>query len=89
MQACKLDRERIGRIRNQENYSFVELFKEDVDDVIAILNGYNFRGRNLTVSYARKKEEGFASQDTIQQDEDVDSMEDEAIQDEIVSSNEA
>ena len=57
MQVCKLDRERIGRIRNQENYSFVELFKEDVDGVIATLNGYNYRGRNLTVSYARKKEE--------------------------------
>ena len=37
MQVCKLDRERIGRIRNQENYSFVELFKDDVDDVIAEL----------------------------------------------------
>lgn len=57
MQVCKLDRERIGRIRNQENYSFVELFKEDVDDVINTLNGYNYRGRSLTVSYARKKED--------------------------------
>lgn len=56
MQICKLDRERIGRIRNQENYSFVELFKEDVDDVIATLNGYSYKGRNLMVSYARKKD---------------------------------
>lgn len=60
MQVCKLDRERIGRIRNQENYSFVELFKEDVDDVINTLNGYNYRGRNLTVSYARKKDDDSA-----------------------------
>ncbi len=56
MQVCKLERERIGRIRNQENYSFVELFKEDVDNVIATLNGYTYKGRNLMVSYARKKE---------------------------------
>jgi 16S rRNA (guanine527-N7)-methyltransferase len=35
----------------------VELFKEDVDDVINTLNGYNYRGRSLTVSYARKKED--------------------------------
>lgn len=56
MQTCQLDRERIGHIRNQENYSFVELFKDDVDTVINTLNGYSYRGRNLTVSYARKKD---------------------------------
>ena len=88
MQVCKLDRERIGRIRNQENYSFVELFKDDVDDVISTLNGYNFRGRNLTVSYARKKEEGFTSQDDVQQDEGLDnSVEVEAAQDKSVETN--
>lgn len=69
MQECKLERDRIGRIRNQENYSFVELFKDDVDDVIATLNGYNYRGRPLTVSYARKKDEGDASQSDSQLDE--------------------
>lgn len=73
MQVCKLDRERIGRIRNQENYSFVELFKEDVDDVINTLNGYNYRGRSLTVSYARKKED--------------DSTEDKQLDSETVASN--
>lgn len=88
MQVCKLDRERIGRIRNQENYSFVELFKDDVDDVIATLNGYSFRGRNLTVSYARKKEEGFSNQDDVQQDEVfVDSAEVETTEDESIDSN--
>lgn len=68
MQVCKLDRERIGRIRNQENYSFVELFKDDVDNVIATLNGYNYRGRILTVSYARKKDETGAPQEETPQD---------------------
>lgn len=69
MQVCKLDRERIGRIRNQENYSFVELFKEDVDDVIATLNGYSYRGRTLTVSYARKKEEDSTAKESGDQSE--------------------
>ena len=88
MQVCKLDRERIGRIRNQENYSFVELFKDDVDDVIATLNGYSYHGRNLTVSYARKKEEGFSSQDDVQQDEGlVDSAEAGTAQDESAETN--
>ena len=73
MQVCKLDRERIGRNRNQENYSFVEVFKEDVDVVINTLNGYNYRGRSLTVSYARKKED--------------DSTEDKQLDSETVASN--
>ena len=74
MQVCKLDRERIGRIRNQENYSFVELFKDDVDNVIATLNGYNYRGRTLTVSYARKKDETGAPQEEAPQDTAADAQ---------------
>lgn len=74
MQVCKLDRERIGRIRNQENYSFVELFKDDVDDVIATLNGYNYHGRTLTVSYARKKDETDTPQEEAQQDAAADTQ---------------
>ncbi len=71
MQVCKLERERIGRIRNQENYSFVELFKEDVDDVIATLNGYNYKGRNLMVSYARKKD-GESAENVLSNNEAAD-----------------
>lgn len=74
MQVCKLDRERIGRIRNQENYSFVELFKDDVDDVIATLNGYNYHGRELIVSYARKKDETGAAQEEAPQDAAADAQ---------------
>jgi RNA recognition motif-containing protein len=31
--------------------------KEDAQKVIDLLNGFEFRGRKLTVSYSRKKEE--------------------------------
>jgi hypothetical protein len=53
-----LDRERIGDIRVLANYSFVQLFTEDADKAINALNGYDYRGRKLSVSYSRQKEEG-------------------------------
>ncbi|MBQ0039653.1 MAG: DbpA RNA binding domain-containing protein [Treponema sp.] len=52
------DRSRIGEIRVLSNYSFIQLFAEDCDKAIAALNGYDYRGRKLSVSYSRKKEEG-------------------------------
>jgi hypothetical protein len=57
-QAVELDRERIGDIRVLDNYSFVQVFSEDAQRIIDVLNGYEFRGRKLTVSFSRKKEEG-------------------------------
>lgn len=50
-----LDRERIGDIRVLANYSFVQLFSEDADKAINALNGYDYRGRKLSVSYSRQK----------------------------------
>lgn len=52
-----VERERIGNIRVLANYSFVELFKEDADKAINALNGYDYRGRKLAVSYSAKKDE--------------------------------
>ncbi len=52
-----LDRERIGDIRVLANYSFVQLFTEDADKAINALNGYDYRGRKLSVSYSRQKED--------------------------------
>lgn len=51
-----IDRERIGEIRIFENYSFVQLFSEDCEKVIEALNGYEYRGRALSVSYSKKKD---------------------------------
>jgi len=52
-----LDRDRIGDIRVLANYSFVQLFKDDTDKAIAALNGYDYRGRKLAVSFSRQKDE--------------------------------
>ncbi len=52
------DRSRIGEIRVLSNYSFIQLFAEDCDKAISALDGYEYRGRKLSVSYSRKKEEG-------------------------------
>ena len=73
-----LDRDRIGDIRVLANYSFVQLFKDDTDKAIAALNGYDYRGRKLAVSFSRQKDDtdedtsGYASDahDTVQTAED-------------------
>ena len=52
-----LERDRIGDIRVLANYSFVQLFTEDADKAINALNGYDYRGRKLAVSFSRKRED--------------------------------
>ncbi|MCR5762419.1 MAG: DbpA RNA binding domain-containing protein [Treponema sp.] len=54
---CGLDRERIGDIRVLANYSFIQLFTEDCEKVINSLNGYDYRGRKLSVSYSKQKDD--------------------------------
>ena len=46
----------IGQIRILDNYSFVEVTESKAVTAIEGLNGTEFRGRKLTVNYARKKE---------------------------------
>ncbi len=50
-----IDRERIGDIKVLANYSFVQLYTEDAQTAIDKLNGYDYRGRKLAVSYSRQK----------------------------------
>jgi hypothetical protein len=57
IQGAHLTQDKIGEIRILDNYSFVQLFSEDADNVIAALNGYKFHGRTLIVSYSRKKDD--------------------------------
>ncbi len=52
-----LERERIGDIRVLANYSFVQLFADDAEKAINALNGYDYRGRKLSVSFSRQKDE--------------------------------
>lgn len=67
-----LERDRIGDIRVLANYSFIQLFTEDADKAINALNGYDYRGRKLSVSYSRQKEEG---EDTAEADSQTASYE--------------
>ncbi|MBO4532822.1 MAG: DbpA RNA binding domain-containing protein [Treponema sp.] len=50
-----IDRERIGDIKVLANYSFVQLYTEDCQTAIDKLNGYDYRGRKLAVSFSRQK----------------------------------
>ena len=64
-----IDRERIGDIKVLANYSFVQLYTADAQTAIDKLNGYDYRGRKLAVSYSRQKsdaEEGEASSEESQ-----------------------
>ena len=60
-----LDRDRIGDIRVLANYSFVQLFKEDAEKAISVLNGYDYRGRKLAVSYSRTKDDEMLDDETV------------------------
>ena len=57
-----IDRERIGDIKVLANYSFVQLYTEDAQTAIDKLNGYDYRGRKLAVSYSRQKSDSDAAE---------------------------
>lgn len=57
---AKIDRERIGDIRVLANYSFIQLYTEDAEKVISALNGYDYRGRKLTVNLSKPKDENLS-----------------------------
>ena len=47
----------IGRVRIFDKYSFVEVPRSRAEDAIKKLTGVEFKGRALTVNFAKKKEE--------------------------------
>ncbi|MDR1307361.1 MAG: DbpA RNA binding domain-containing protein [Treponema sp.] len=55
---ARVSRDDIGTIRILDNYSFVQVRTGAADTVIQALNGQHFRGRTLTVNYARGRREG-------------------------------
>ena len=55
MSKCPVTREDIGVIRILDNYSFVQVKDTKADEIIAALTGHKFRGRTLTVNYAKPK----------------------------------
>lgn len=48
-------REDIGLIRILDNYSFVQVRDTRAEKIIEALNGIKFRGRTLTINYAKPK----------------------------------
>jgi hypothetical protein len=50
-------REDIGAIRILDNYSFVQVRDSVAEKIIEALNGMNFRGRPLTVNYAKSNKD--------------------------------
>jgi hypothetical protein len=50
-----IPREDIGAIRILDNYSFVQVRTTVAEKIIEALNGMDFRGRTLTVNYARSR----------------------------------
>jgi len=48
-------REDVGVIKILDNYSFVQVRDTRADEIIKALNGIRFRGRTLTVNYAKPK----------------------------------
>ena len=57
VQNSNIERNPIGDIRVLDNYSFVQLYAEDCDKVIASLDGLEYRGRKLSCSYSRKSDD--------------------------------
>ena len=51
-----IDRSDIGEIKILDNYSFVEISEKQAQRVIDALNGVDYRGRKVTINFARKKE---------------------------------
>lgn len=70
-----LDRERIGDIKVLANYSFVQLYAEDAQTAIDKLNGYEYRGRRLAVSFSKQKDD--AEEIAENQDDSIESSEQE------------
>jgi ATP-dependent RNA helicase DeaD len=53
----QIDRGRIGDIRVLDNYSFLEIESGLAEKAIAALSGSELKGRQISVNYARKKED--------------------------------
>ena len=57
-------KEHIGTIRILDNYSFVQVRDTVAEQIIEALNGIGFRGRPLSVNYAKSRKDEEASEQT-------------------------
>ena len=68
MSKTSASREDIGAIRILDNFSFVQVKDTKADEIIEKLTGHRFRGRTLTVNYAKPKDTA-GTQDTADESE--------------------
>jgi hypothetical protein len=54
---CSVSKEDVGELRVLDNFSFVQVRRSVADDIISGLDGKEFRGRPLAVSYAKPRKE--------------------------------
>ena len=54
--ALSLSPDKIGAIKVLDNYSFLDIETSYAEKAIKELNGTEYRGRNITVNMARKRE---------------------------------
>jgi len=64
-----IPKEDIGAIRILDNYSFVQVRDTVAEKIIVALNGMIFRGRPLTVNYARSGDQDSSEQNDINQND--------------------
>ena len=69
-------KEDIGAIRILDNYSFVQVRDTVAEKIIEALNGLNFRGRLLTVNYAKPRETNDTNETLVSQAKAPESFED-------------
>ncbi len=51
-----IEQKEIGNIKVLDNYSFIDIPQKVAPKAIELMDGIEFRGRNITVNFARKKE---------------------------------
>ncbi len=50
-----LEKSHFGKIKIFENFSFIEVPKDDAEDIICTVNGKTLNNRTITVNYAKTK----------------------------------
>ena len=50
-----LTKDQIGLVKVLDNYSFLEISSGVAERAISVLSGFNYKGRHISVNYARKK----------------------------------
>jgi hypothetical protein len=58
---AQVDKDDVGDLRILDNFSFVQVRREVADQVISTLGGKSFRGRPLSVSFAKPRKDSSSS----------------------------